>query len=329
MKYLNYILILLFSLGWFVGCSSHTARWLYQKGLIKDDYRYGDLYRFSNLSKFRVPVEKCEKPTAKKQTLPIKLVLFGDSFTEEGRIEKEDFMANEFERHFVAAEGYVQLAKNKKNMLIIETVERHFRERFDTRYQQVKVNEIAPKETKTWWQSLLNWHIPYSTERHESVLFSSDFILTIKEWKAALNQKVFGRIDNHVVLSKDGSEIVYSLAINPGINSIFDPLTNEEISRLVANINQTYDFYKNAGFDEVYLSIIPNKASIVAADLGTYNHLIERIEQHPSLKMPIIEMYKPLKTGGAKLFDKGDTHWNCEGKQPWIGQVNEKLARLQ
>lgn len=327
MKVLNYILLLLFALGWFLGCSSDTARWLYKNELLKDDYRYGDLYRFANLAAFRVPVDKCDAPT-QQPMLPIRLVLFGDSFTEEGRIEKTHFVANQFERHFVANDAYLTIDSSAKNVLVIETVERHFRERFGSVYQHAKINESEPQKEESFIQHVINWKVPYSTERHESVLFSSDFIFTIKEWKAALNKAIFKRVDNNVVLSKDESEILYSLAINPGPNSIFVPVSDNEIADLVKNINETYHLYKNKGFDEVYLSIIPNKESILGADLGVYNHLVERIQQHPALQMPIIDMYAPLKKGGETLFDKGDTHWNCTGKTIWIQAINQRLKQV-
>ncbi len=323
----RYVALILFGFLWFLGCSPGTTRWLGKHGFVQDDYRYGDLYRFSNLKAFRVPIEKCEAV----QPLPkvsANLFLFGDSFTEEGRIEANHFVAKEFTRRFVAEDGYVKIDENEKNILIIETVERHFRERFGTVYTHVKVNQNQPTLEKTWWQEILAWGLPYNTERHESTLFGSDFFFTIKEWKAAINKEFFSRTDENVRLSKNEKHLVYGLAANPGPNSSFDVISDDEIAVLVENINATYANYKKAGFEEIYLNIIPNKTSILATDLGEYNHLIERIQQHPDLKMPYINTYTSLKVGGEKLFDKGDTHWNCEGKQLWINEVNKRLKAV-
>lgn len=324
LKIARYIALVFFAFLWFLGCSPDTAHWLGKQGLVQDDYRYGDLYRFANLREFRVPVDKCEPPVAKPK-IPVNLYLFGDSFTEEGRIEANHFVAQNFVRHFVAEDGYVTIKQTEKNVLIIETVERHFRERFDSTYSHVKINQPKPTTQATLWDKILAWELPYNTERHESTLFGSDFFFAIKEWKAAINQQVFHRTDENVRLSKDGEHLVYGLAANPGPNSSFDNISNDEITVLVENINETYDEYRKAGFDEVYLNIIPNKTSILATDLGEYNHLIERIQQHPKLKMPFIDTYEVLKSGGEKLFDTGDTHWNCAGKQLWINEVNKQL----
>lgn len=326
LKIARYIALIFFAFLWFLGCSPNTARWLGKQGLVQDDYRYGDLYRFANLREFRVPVDKCEPPVS-LSNIPVNLYLFGDSFTEAGRIEADHFVAQNFIRRFVAEDGYVSVDANGKNVLIIETVERHFRERFDSIYNHAMVNQPKPAAQSTLSDKILAWELPYSTERHESILFGSDFFFSIKEWKAAINRNVFSRTDDNVRLSKNGEHLVYGLAAKPGSNSSFDVISNDEITQLVENVNATYAKYKEEGFDEIYLNIIPNKTSILATDLGEYNHLIERIQQHPSLKMPFIDSYNSLKSGGEKLFDKGDTHWNCTGKQLWINDVNELLNK--
>jgi hypothetical protein len=157
-------------------------------------------------------------------------------------------------------------------------------------------------------------------------LFSSDFFLSIKEWKALLNDKLFDRNDAHVIVSKDKKRVFYELDARPdGITSSFDKISDKEIALLVENVNETYDFYKNQGFDEVYLTIAPNKSSIMGRDLGMYNHLIERVQSNPALRMPFFDVYTPFSASKKMMYDIGDTHWNCTGKQIWINAVNEKL----
>ena len=94
---------------------------------------------------------------------------------------------------------------------------------------------------------------------------------------------------------------------------------------MVENINLTKEFYLKLGFDEVILSIIPNKTSIYAQNLGKYNHLIERIQQNSTLKIDFIDVFSPIKSSKKMLYDVGDSHWNCEGKQIWVDKMNQKL----
>ena len=326
---MKYFLLLLFSFLWYLGCSKDLAQWLFENDFVKDDYRYGDLYRLSNLAKFRVPVDKCISSKVSEKN-NVSLILLGDSFTEAGRIDSTNFKAESFKRFFVADTNFTKLDKSRKNILIIETVERHFRERFTKPYKNLQLtdNQVIKRNIseESYLQKALAYEVPYNTQRHETLLFSSDFFLFFKEWKAWINWKLFNKIDEKVVLSKNEKHILYYLDAQPnGITSSFDKISEEEINILVQNINQTYNYYKNIGFQEVYLSIIPNKTSILASDLGEYNHLIERIQQNNALKMPFLDVYTPISQSKLLLYDVGDSHWNCNGKQIWLDKVNHQL----
>lgn len=326
---MKYVFLFFFAFLWYLGFSKNLAHWLFEKNIAKDDYRYGDLYRLSNLAQFRVPVDKCT-PTKTHKNPNTSLFLMGDSFTEKERIDSSHFVAQNFKRFFIADTNFIKLNKSQRNILIIETVERHFRERFVKPYENLQLIDNQQfnekKVQKTFLQDALTYEVPYNTERHESLLFSSDIFLKIKEWKAWLNWKLFNRIDKKVVLSKDNEHILYYLDAQPsGITSCFDNISDKEIHNLVQNVNTTYQTYRKLGFDEVYLSIIPNKTSILASDLGEYNQLIERIQQNKNLKMPYIDIYSNFKNSKEQNYDFGDTHWNCRGKQIWIDEVNHKL----
>lgn len=322
--------LILFSLLWYLGFSGSMAKLLHEKGITQDDYRYGDLYRMSNLAQFKAPLEQCPVPQ-NPQAGNTSLIIMGDSFTEKERIEKNHFKGlSSYNRYFITDTVKVKLDTSKRNILIIETVERHFRERFAKPFANLQVSENQPilkkKKVESLKEKILNYEVPYNTERHESILFSSDFFLTFKEWKAWLNWKLFNRLDEKVMLSKDEKHLLYQLDAQPfGINSCFDKISEEEIKLMVENLNLTYQFYKKAGFDEVYLSIIPNKTSILGTNLGEYNHLIERIQKHSDLKMTFFDIYSPYYNSKKILYEKGDSHWNCEGKQMWLDLVNAKL----
>ncbi len=213
-------------------------------------------------------------------------------------------------------------------MLLIETVERHLRERFSKPFRNLK-SEKNIKTIENANSPIEGWGaIPYKTERHESALFSNDFFLTIKEWKSWINWKFFNRTDSLVAVSPDGKHLLYGTDVQEGINSCFDKVSDAEINQIVKNINNTYDYYKKAGFTEVYLTICPNKTSILATELGEYNHLIERIQQHKDLKIPFVDVYTQFKSSKKILYDIGDTHWNCEGKILWLNDINERMKLL-
>ena len=326
MRIVKYIALTLFAFFWLAGCSSGLARWLFEKNLIEDDYRYGDLYRMSNLSQFKELREECRIPEVKKMA-KTHLVLAGDSFTEEGRIEPEYLTAEKFSRIRVDGSTPVNLEKSDRNILVIETVERHVRERFASQWRGVLVNASNKDRVLPWYKKVLDLRMPYSTERHEAVLFGYDWVMKIREIKASLNYQLFGRVDEHVALSQNEEHLLYYLAVKPGISSAFDEISDQEIKQLVTVINEAGDYYMREGFDEVI--IIPIQASILGTDLGSYYQLVRRIQQNKDLKVNVLDVYSPFMEMSSAAYAKGDTHWSCEGQTVWIEKLNFLLNQFQ
>jgi hypothetical protein len=145
--------------------------------------------------------------------------------------------------------------------------------------------------------------------------------------KASLNQAIFDRVEKKIVLSKDKKSIFFSEeALQTDAHSAFYPFSEAEKTLLIQHINAAQEHYLQAGFDEVYLSLIPNKVSIVAPNLGRYNHLIEQIQADTNLKMPFIDVFVEFKKNPAKYYLKSDSHWTCGGRDIWLKKVNKILA---
>lgn len=321
-RILGHGVLILASLFWFLGCSPSTMRWFSAQGWMADDYRFGDLYRFSYLAEFRSPRETCTTVPPPVKQPDTHLVLLGDSFTEPGRVGAENFGFANFTRLHIAEGGACQLNPAQRNILVLETVERHFQERFQSPYHALTLNSgkaTSPTSNTSW----LDWRLPYDEERHQAFLFSSEFFLTIKECKAWINHKVLGRVDDHVFLSPDQQHLFYHVDQEAGLTNGFAPIPNSAVSTYIASLNATRDRYLSMGFEEVYLSIIPNKSSILGRDTGEYNRLVERIQTHPDLRMPFLDMWSPMEKLKTRGYAKGDTHWTCEGQKAWVDQVNQ------
>lgn len=306
--------------------------------LFPDDYRNGDLYHLSYLPQFKEKLQPCV-PLKSTTTLPnVNLYMIGDSFTEEQRVGKNDIIAANYTNVHWSKQADIQLDTTKKNILVLETVERTFREHFSQEVNQfnlVTINEDNTAE-KPWKQSLkdkidaiISFIFPKSEsieQRFEASLFSYDFFLRFRELKAQLNDVFFGRVEKKVVLSKNKNSIFFSEESSPSDpHSAFYPFDDEEKTFLVNQVNLTREKYQKAGFDEVYLSIIPNKVSVISPDLGTYNHLIERIQEDSTLKMPIIDTYADFRKNPTKYYLKSDSHWTCEGRNIWLDKINKML----
>lgn len=295
-----------------------------EKGLVKDDYRYGDLYRMANLPQFKEMKPDCKNPEPQKMN-DIHLVLAGDSFTEDGRMAADDFVAGKFDKIRVDQQSYLELSPENQNVLIIETVERHFRERFSDQWHGISFDKPEEREL-SFYERLIHFSMPYSTELHSTVLFGYDFTMRIRECKALMNYTLFNRVDEGVRLNASKEHLLYHLPSKKGISSAFDSISEEEIDELVKNVNATKEYYLSSGFDKVILSIIPNKTSILGKDLGSYNELIKRIQNHPALNTPVIDVYTDFEKMGPGAYALGDTHWSCEGQYLWLEKANRAIS---
>jgi len=337
MKGVRFLILALALLVFLAGVSSPVLRWFYEVGLVADDYRYGDLYRLANLPQFKAREQPCPPGhPANAPRLPIDLYLIGDSFTEPERIGPGDFPVQRYHNTHWAKQSAIQLDPNRTNVLILETVERHFREHFAQAVLNLRVvadttRLPAPPAEKPNWATRIHGleetiAPPGTEERLENLLFSNDFFLWFKELKASLNLRWFDRTNPKVSLVGGGNQLVYALDTDStAIHASFTPLSDRELNSLVDSVNQVAERYRRLGFDQVYLSIIPNKVSLVDPQYGTYNRLIERVQQHPALRVPVIDAYTPMRESREPVYAPSDSHWNCRGRAIWLEAVNRQL----
>lgn len=329
MRFLRYTVLLFALLLWGGGLSSTISHWLYEIGFIADDYRYGDLYRLSALPQFKEPHPICSPSYRSSDTASTQLYLIGDSFTE--ALSKDNFRISNFQRVAWDNKQAVQLDTTKRNILLIESVERHFREHFslpvtdfviETDTSHTLVNQLTLQK-----RIRDDFHRTDIEERLESTLFSQDWAFWFKELKAALTLNWFNRTNSKVSLSKDKQNVFLHMDTDTTLKteSSFSRLEDQEVNTLVDSVNSVARHFQQLGFDEVYLSIIPNKATILETKRTDYNHLIERIQNNPGLTVPTINLYDAYKRAPLSPYLKSDTHWNCEGRAMWFELVWQKL----
>jgi len=327
LRFFQYFVLFIVSLLWMAGCHPALRRVVFEAGLVKDSYRYGDLYRMANLAQFKQPTEVCHQKRAETARTPVHLYIIGDSFTEKERIAAEDFVSEKYERVHWNDSIAVHLNKTKRNILVLQTVERHFREHFSQSIKSLRfaTNHLdMPSSQPLGWSEILE----KSEEGLVDFLFSGDWALFLKEWKAAINLNWFGRHNDQVALSPNGDYLLFCWDTDSlRITSSFKRLPDDELNSLVESVNKAQQKYLSLGFDEVYLSIIPNKTSIVAPEMGNYNRLVERVQQHPQLKMPIVNIWNYYQQNASTVYAKGDTHWSCQGRAYWLEKVNNQLIK--
>lgn len=332
MKYVRYVVIGTALVFWLGGLSGTVSRWLYATGIIADDYQNGDLYRMSALPQFREPAPTCPPANRDTDTAQTHLYIIGDSFTEPERLSQDDFRVSHYRRaKWDTPPVRVQLDAGKRNILLIESIERHFRGHFGKPVREIIVEKDTisnpiPKPT-AWQQVKEDIHWSDVEERLASALFSQDWAFWFKEVKAKLTLNWFGRASVNVSLSEDDRHIFLNSDTDAATPlSSFSDLSDRDVNALVDSVNATADYYKRLGFDAVYLAIIPNKVTIVEPNRAEYNQLIPRIQSHPNLRVPAINVYDAYRNAPVSPYLNGDTHWTCAGRATWLGLVWEKLG---
>lgn len=337
MKFLKYAFLVLGCLIWAVGLSPALLSEAGKRNFIKDSYRFGDLYRLSNLAQFKDPRTECRnyKAPAKSNTSQkIHLYIIGDSFTEEQRVGKADFAADAYTYVHWNQVLHLKTDTSETNILLLESVERHFREKMKDTVKNLipdRATFVSKASSPRFMNRLDDAFKSRSTEdRLDELLFQNDLILTLKEWKSAFNYRFFDRVNKGITLVNNDENVVYYMDTDtPNSTSSFSSVKETEIDSMVRNINNSQDFARNLGFDHVILSIIPNKVSVLMPDSTQYNNLIERVYLHPNLKVPFIDVLPDFRKMGSGAYLKGDSHWTCEGQYLWLDKVNALIKRIE
>jgi hypothetical protein len=263
----------------------------------------------------------------------IDLYVYGDSYVREvpdsafGHLSHYHFARRDYE------DLTYRLDPHKKNILIIEDAERFIRlyfkyfSIFDHVIKENPTSCSGPAKTALLGiksDFLFNPGINYNLEFN---LFGYAFMDPVKLWKASATYRLFGRTCGDVVVSENGQYLFLRQTVEAHDPlSSYEPIGPQEFALLTSHLNTIYEHYKKEGFDEVYLSIIPNPVSILQPQY--YNGLIPALQKEPTLQMPVIDVYS-LFAGSpdpGRLYRVGDTHWNNNGLQVWIGLVNKLLS---
>lgn len=266
----------------------------------------------------------------------IDLYVYGDSYLD----PVPDSAFGSISSYHFARRSYndliYSLDSTKKNILILEYAERFFRgelQYYDI-YNHVKKKQpdnglVRYSKRPVLTAKIFGLEI-FSKEINSNLefnLFGYRFWDGAKLTKASLNYHLFHRAIGDVVVSDDGTRLFLKQTVNPEDQlSSFRPVEQDEIEQIVQHINAIYDHYKADGFDEIYISIIPNPVTILQPD--HYNLLIPKLLKPGLLNgMKMIDLYNPFinTPDPGTLYRVGDTHWNNNGLQVWLRIVNAEL----
>jgi hypothetical protein len=320
--------------AWYKAAFVHSDRW-----------RYGDLYGVSYLQPYKIdlePFKQYNQKPGRRNTNSI-LYIIGDSFladkTLSGAFDAFDNVIF-LDRRF--SFGPIKLDSAKQNYLMMEFAERNLNgyDISKTDETRLTTDEIkrgvnfgnAPVQAgsqpppASLFERLNKIIFNKDLSRNlELILFDNKLATPFKEVKASLNYRLFNRVANEVAVSTDKKRLLFNITVDTAnLQSVFRPKPEREVDSIVNNLDIARDYYLAIGFKKVFLSVIPNPVSVYDSKRMPYNHLLERVEQKTDL--PVISLYKIFKTDQRNLFYRSDSHWNPQGLDIWVNEVNKVLT---
>lgn len=352
-KLLAFLVFIFCALTMYLTSSNTGMKWVtrdrYSRigALGADKYLYGDLYGLTYLSKFKkvkdtnfvsMPAidQKANSDTAK-------LFILGDSYLYSFFKEDPRYYMGinqvQFIRWSVANPVEIIPSKNKKNILLIESVERNMSGLFNLNSVKARLDraeatypELTIRQKIAFVASEIDRVIKKNVYHNsleaniEFAWFNFGFLEPFKEFKADFNLNFFGRVDKEVAISKDQNFLYLAETINPAhVGSSFSDVSEAQIKSQVSELNAIQDYYKAKGFKEVIFSIIPNPVSVLKTENKPDNHLVQRIKSHPDFKGKLMDATEDLSKNAASNFFTSDSHWNQRGAKIWLDQFNTQL----
>ena len=312
-----------------------------------DKYLYGDLYGLTYLSKFKkikdtnfVSLPAIDQKANSDTT---SLFILGDSYLYSFFKEDPRYYVGINEVHFirwsVANPVEINPSKNKKNILLIESVERNMSGLFNLNSVKARLDRVEAVQSEpnarqkiahffTGIDEVVKENLYHkSLEANiEFAWFNFGFWESLKEFKADFNLNFFGRVDKEVAISKDQNFLYLAETLNAANSgSSFSDISEAQIKTQVTELNAIQDYYKARGFDEVIFSIIPNPVSVLKTENRPDNQLIQRIKSHPEFKGKLMDATRDLSKNAASNFFTSDSHWNQKGAKIWLDQLNSQL----
>jgi len=318
----------------------------YDRVFVRSDrWRYGDLYGLCYLPQYKFKLEpfRTYPATGKGESSNKILYVIGDSYLADktlgGAFSGFDDVIYLDDRFPF---GPISLESSKTNFLIMEFAERNLvdYDLYKTTEQKWTSADLRAGRNFSGARPAASSDAGLPTtisERLNKILFNRDLsrnlelllfddkaLSPLKELKAALNYRLFGRLSTEVTVSTDKRRLLMNATVDTAFRqSAFRAIPNEEIDRLRTSLDRASNYYQAIGFKKVFLAVIPNPVSLYDSSRMPYNHLLERVERVN--KFPIISVFNTFKNDPRNLYYRSDTHWNPDGFDVWIKKANETL----
>lgn len=293
--------------------------------------RYGDLYSNCFLPGY---IDTTYIPLKKYDTTGglTDLYILHDSYLAD-KISRYDFngIGRLVTADYRGTPAIIDPDPSKYNILIIECSERTAFWRLSdttTAFAQMTFHSQASASNNTDEPFDAYLFNPNINQNLEFALYDYECFRPIRHFKAIVNFRLFNRLPHDVAVSSDERYLLLNETVDPSSpTSSFIPLDPLYVSYVVKCINRLRTYYSARGFDEVYFSVVPNPVSIIDPNRMPYNHKIQALEGHAELRVSSISVYDLFMRTRKRIYRRDDSHWNGNGLQLWVDEVNKRIIR--
>jgi len=312
-----------------------------------DPHKHGDLYSMCYMQKYKEPIAEPAFRKYNSARRNTDLYIMHDSYLQ-NRLSSTNFKGIDSLQQidYRGGPSTIRLDSGKTSVLIIETAQRYARWRLQNPFYYINQLHIAGKEksgtetapptasdadTSSWLNDLKGIvYNPNINSNLEYNLFDYSLFSPLRGWKSSLTNFLFGKPDNRLVISTDKQYLMLKETVDTAQNTgIYNHLAESELDSLTAHMQQIRLHFIQAGFKEVWFSVIPNTVTVVDS---TYlpqhpgNGLMYKLKNKTgNLHIPYIDVYSLFIKQADKMYKHGDSHWSPAGKQIWIDEVNARI----
>jgi hypothetical protein len=314
-----------------------------------DPHKHGDLYSMCYIQKYKEPISEPAFKRYNSKKKAVDLYILHDSYLQ-NRLNTNNFYGIDSLQQIDYRGEPATRTLNPRNasILIIETAQRYARWRLQNPLYFINQLHISKKgklaaaphpfltntvDTVTWWEALkARCYNPNINSNLEFNLFDYSLFSPFRGWKSSLTNYLFGKLDNRIVISTDTRYLMLKETVDTTASTgIYSLLPESELDSMAAHMNQIRLHFLEAGFKEVWFSMIPNTATVVDSTFLPHhksNGLMYKIKiRTDSLRIPYLDIYNRFLMNPDKMYKHGDSHWSNAGKEIWVNEVNHWILK--
>ena len=307
-----------------------------------DGYYYGDLFKMSDLTDFKIPLKKFGKTELHTATSS-RIFTMGDSFFQvdaeseifaerlEKEIKKPVFDLAAISTDPLAVLQKIGYQKGEEKVLVLESIERY------VPANAAGYGKTSEPSNKSKFKKAVNrwcWALFNNTDM--DYFFSHNRIIyPLRTLVADFKYRVLGMVNYRVrALSKDPVKLFYGSEVLSSRRNISD----EDIRRFAQSIKKlSVDLKEKYNLVLVYVAV-PNSYSIYydldESGFGFYNQFLPRLQKElANLQVNFFDLYSlyvdyRAKGGQDLLYFANDSHYNSAGKEILVKATAEKIKEM-